>query len=80
MNNYATLPKDAKITEIKNRSQGLSEFLGRDDAKMSIDIEKIRKETVDQPEQTASWWWNSKKTLQSTKKMEMDDVDKYIAN
>jgi len=63
------LPKGIKTTEIKNRSQGLSEFLNRDDAKMSIDIESIRKNIDDQPEQTSSWWWNTKKTLKSTRKM-----------
>ena len=48
INNYSTLPPDTKVTEIKNRKHGLQEFLNRDDKKMSIDIDKLRKHYIDQ--------------------------------
>lgn len=59
------------MTEIKNRKHGLQEFLNRDDQKMSIDIDKIRKHYVDS---------DNAKTLDQTPKMDMDDIDRYIAN
>jgi len=57
------------VTEIKNRAQGLQEFLNRDDKRMSIDIDKLRKHYVDS---------DNKTKLSRTPTMEMDDIDRYI--
>ena len=43
LDNYGTLPPGTKITEIRNRKEGLQEFLNRDDRAKSIDIERLRK-------------------------------------
>lgn len=42
INNYGQLPKNIKMTEIRNRAKGLQEFLKRDDKAMNIDIDGLR--------------------------------------
>ena len=43
LDNYGTLPPGTKVTEIRNRKEGLQEFLKRDDKAKSIDLERLRK-------------------------------------
>ena len=43
LDNYGTLPPGTKVTEIRNRKEGLQEFLKRDDKAKSIDLDRLRK-------------------------------------
>ena len=42
VDNYGTLPKGVGMTQIKNRKEGLQDFLKRDDKRQSIDIDKLK--------------------------------------
>ena len=42
IDNYGTLPKGVGFTQIKNRKEGVSDFLERDDKKKSIDLDKLK--------------------------------------
>ena len=68
MNNYGSLPKGVGYTEIRNRKEGLQEFITRDDQEKSIDIEKLREQYLT----------DTKKPLQPKKLISQEDLSRYI--
>lgn len=42
INNYGTLPKGVGTTQIKNRKEGIDQFLKRNDKHKSIDMDALK--------------------------------------
>ena len=65
INNYSLLNNNMATTEIKNRNQGIQEFLKRDDKTVNVDVEKLKKQYFGQTK------------LDQTEKTK-EDLDTYI--
>ena len=62
------MPKGVGFTEIRNRKEGLKEFMTRDDKNQSIDLERLREQYLG----------DKKAPLQQKKLLSEQDLDRYI--
>ena len=70
LNDYSTLPKGTKITEIRNRKEGMQEFLKRDDADKSIDLDRLRRQYLQDS--------NKRTDVDNMPTLDKDDLERYI--
>ena len=70
LNDYSTLPPGTKITEIRNRKEGLQEFLKRDDSSKSIDLDRLRKQYMQDT--------NVRTDLDNMPRLDEDNLERYI--
>lgn len=70
LNNYSSLPKGVGVTQIKNRKEGLEEFLTRNDATKSINFEKLKE----------SYLKDNNAPLSQKKLIDLPNLNKYLTN